>query len=170
MLIDADLHRPRQHKMIGVDNKEGLANVLMGEISLESAIKETSLPNLHFIPSGRLNSSVHGLLNSTVLADIIASLREHYDWVFFDAPPIIGVSDASLIMRQVDGVCLVIQHRKYPRAISKRAKDAVDNLGANLLGVILNNINVSKDYSYYYYQQHYYYYPKKDGTMEKKRK
>ncbi len=170
ILIDSDLHRPRQHKMVGVDNKKGLANLLIGEISLEDAIKPTNMPNLDFLPSGRLSTGVHGLLNSSMLGDIISLLREQYDWVFFDAPPIIGVSDASIIMRQVDGVCLVVQHRKYPRAISMRAKEVVTNVGANLLGVILNNINVSKDYSYYYYQQHYNYYPSKAGNIGKNSK
>jgi len=75
--------------------------------------------------------------------------------LLFDAPPMIGVSDASLLAREVDGVLLVVQHRKYPRTVSRRAKDMVENIGANLIGVVLNNINVSRDYSYYYH--HYYY-------------
>jgi Mrp family chromosome partitioning ATPase len=67
------------------------------------------------------------------------------------------VSDATLLVREMDGVLLVVQHRKYPRAISNRAKEMIENVGANLVGVVLNNINISRDYSYYYH--HYYYYP-----------
>jgi Mrp family chromosome partitioning ATPase len=90
----------------------------------------------------------------------VAELKEDYDLVFFDSPPMIGVSDSTLLMRQVDAAMMVIQHRKYPRALSARAKGMIDSLGGNLLGVVLNNINVSRDHSYYYYHQHYYYYPK----------
>jgi Mrp family chromosome partitioning ATPase len=80
----------------------------------------------------------------------------------FDAPPVIGVSDASFLAREMDGVIQVIQHRKYPRSVSSRAKDMIENVGGRLLGVVLNNINISRDYSYYY-QYHYYYYPRRDG-------
>lgn len=158
LLIDSDLHRPRQHKILGVSNSIGLANVLTGEVDIEEAIVPTSLPNLHFLPSGKLSSSagIHGLLDNQKLNDLIALFKENYDFTFFDAPPIIGVSDASLLVGKMDGVLLVIQHRKHPRSISIRAKDMVENIGANLLGVVLNNINITRDYSYYY---HYYSYP-----------
>ena len=68
------------------------------------------------------------------------------------------MSDASLLAREMDGVLLVVQHRKHPKAVSARAKDMIVNVGGNVVGVVLNNINISRDYSYYY--QHYYAYPK----------
>ncbi len=156
IVIDSDLHRPRQHRMFGVSNKVGLANLLIGEVELGDVIHENVFPNLDFLPSGKLDSGVHGLLDTQRMRALVAELREHYDRVFFDAPPIIGVSDASVLAREVDGVMLLIQHRKYPKAISDRAKGMLDNMGANLMGVVLNNINVSRDQSYYYYHQYYY--------------
>ena len=81
--------------------------------------------------------------------------------MLFDAPPIIGVSDASLLVREMDGVLLVVQHRKYPRTVSMRAKEMVENAGGNLVGVVLNNINISKDYSYYYHYSYRYYSPRR---------
>jgi polysaccharide biosynthesis transport protein len=149
--VDSDLHRPRQHKILGVSNKVGLTTVLIGEVTLEQAIQRTPQPNLDLLPSGRSMSGTHGLLDTSKMREVIATLRENYDRIYFDAPPIIGVSDATLLAREMDGVLLVVQHRKYPRAISLRAKSMLEHTGANLLGVVLNNINISRDYSYYYY-------------------
>ncbi len=167
LIVDADLHRPRQHKILGASNNQGLANVLAGEMELGDAIVETKIPNMHFIPSGRLSAGVHGLLANRMFKDIVKVLKDSYDTVFFDAPPIIGVSDASLIVREVDVSLLVIQHRKYPKSFSSRAKGMIENAGGNLLGVVLNNINISKDYSYYYH--HYYAYSQQEKGGEKKR-
>ena len=76
--------------------------------------------------------------------------------------PIIGVSDASVLVREVDGVLLVIQYRKYPRIVSGRAKAMIDNVGGNLVGVVLNNININREHYYhYYYGLHY------DGKQRK---
>jgi len=156
IVIDSDLHRPRQHHMFGIKNKVGLANVLIGEIDPQEVIHRDIFPNMDFMPSGKLDSGVHGLLDTQRMRALVAELGAQYDRVFFDAPPIIGVSDASVLAREVDGVMLLIQHRKYPKAISERAKGMLDNMGTNLLGVVLNNINVSRDQSYYYYHQYYY--------------
>ncbi|MCK5528109.1 MAG: polysaccharide biosynthesis tyrosine autokinase [Kiritimatiellae bacterium] len=159
LIVDADLHRPRQHKMMGVSNKCGLANILLGEVGIDDAIVKTELDKLDFMPSGKAASggSIHGLLDTQKMKEVIAELRGRYDVVLFDAPPMMGVSDASVIVRDVEGVIMVIQHRKYPRTVSKRARDMVESVGANMVGIVLNNINISKDYSYYYHQYSYSY-------------
>lgn len=151
LIVDADLHRPTQHKMANVSNEVGLANVLVGDVSLADAIVETPMEQLYLLPSGRLQAGTHGLLGSMRMKNMMHEMRTAYDWVLFDAPPIIGVSDACVLAREVDGVLLVIQHRKYPRAVSIRAKNMLTTTGGNLVGVVLNNINISRDYSYYYY-------------------
>ena len=157
LIVDSDLHRPRQHKILDVSNKMGLANVLVGDATLEECLVETPYDNLQFLPSGRLSAGVHGLLDTSKMRELIKRVGAAYDLVIFDAPPIIGVSDASLLAREVDAVLLVVQHRKYPRSVSNRAKTMVENAGGRLAGVVLNNINISKDYSYYYHYSHYYY-------------
>jgi capsular exopolysaccharide synthesis family protein len=156
IVIDSDLHRPRQHRMFGVSNKTGLANVLIGEVDADAVIHKQVFRNVDFLPSGKLDGGVHGLLDTERMRSLIASLRDRYDRIFFDAPPVIGVSDASVIAREVDGVLLLIQHRKYPKVVSERAKGMLENMNVNLMGVALNNINVSRDQSYYYYHQYYY--------------
>jgi len=161
LIVDSDLHRPRQHRLLNAAKNPGLANILVGEIGFPDAVVQTSVPNLDLLPSGRLSAEVHGLLDTEKMRGLIREVKGRYGTVFFDAPPIIGVSDASLLVREMDGTLLVIQHRKYPRAISSRARDMIENVGGNLLGVVLNNINITRDYTYYYYQHHYYSYPQR---------
>jgi succinoglycan biosynthesis transport protein ExoP len=156
LIVDSDLHRPRQHKIMGVSNSKGLANILIGETSFEDAVITGHVPNVDFLPSGKLASGIHGLLDTSRMKALIADMASRYDIVLFDAPPIIGVSDASLLVREVDGVLLVVQHRKYPRSVSMRAKAMVVNAGGELVGVVLNKINISKDYSYYYHYSYHY--------------
>jgi len=166
LIVDSDLHRPRQHKILNVSNKQGLANILVGDATFEECVMETDVDNLHFLPSGRLSAGIHGLLDSSRMRELVKHVAAEYDLVVFDAPPIIGVSDASLLAREVDGVLLVVQHRKYPRSVSNRARMMVENAGGRLAGVVLNNINISKDYSYYYHYSYYYYYPRRKPDEE----
>ena len=93
-------------------------------------------------------------------------MKKEYDYVFFDAPPIVGVSDASVLCSQVDGVLLVIQHRRHPRGVALRAKTLIQHAGGKMMGVVLNNINLQRDYSYYYQQYSYSYttYGKDSGS------
>ena len=108
------------------------------------------------------------------MKNFIVEARKRYDYVFFDSPPIMGVSDASILASEVDMAILVIQYRKYPQAMTVRAKQMVEKVGGNLLGVVLNNINISQDSYYYYYSGYYYdYYSKQDdadGSKSKKKK
>jgi len=164
LVVDSDLHRPKQHKMADVDNHAGLANVLVGETTADRVVLKTDVPNLHLMTSGKLAAGTHGLLDTVKMKELVAELREKYDVVLFDTPPIIGVSDSSLLAREMDGILLIVQHRKYPRAVSKRARDLLDNAGATLVGVVLNNVNISRDYSYYYH--HYYSYYGKGRTEQ----
>ena len=156
LVVDSDVRRPTQHKMFKVPNRVGLADVLLDRMSIDDAIMPSVVKTIDFMPSGKLPSASHGILNAQRLRAIIDHVKTKYDYVFFDSPPIMGVSDAAIICSEVDGVMLVIQHRTYPKAVSGRAKAMVDNSGANLLGVVLNNLNVSRDY-YYYYNSYYNY-------------
>ncbi|MFW6152163.1 MAG: GumC family protein [Verrucomicrobiota bacterium] len=156
MVVDSDLHRPKQHKMMGLSNSMGFANVLAGENSLDEALVKTEY--FDFLPSGRLEHGSHGLLNTSRVRGIIDEFKSLYDIVIFDSAPVIGVSDALMLASEMDGVLMVIQHRKYPKAVSNRAKEMIESTGANLVGVVLNNINISRDYSYYYHHYHSYQY------------
>ena len=170
LVVDSDLRRPVQHTFLGLSNRFGLTNVLLREAPVEEAIKATSVPNLHFLPSGKLPRTALGLLDSQRMRDLVRNLKARYDVVFFDSPPIVGVSDASILASEVDGVLLVVQYRKYPRDISARARRMLDNVGATVMGVVLNNINILRDDNYYYYHSYYSHYdqsPESATTPEK---
>ena len=158
LIVDSDLRRPVQHTILDMSNRFGLTNVLLRDVPLEETIKTTSEPNLHFLPSGKLPRTSIGLLDTQRVRDLIKNLKARYDYVFFDSPPIMGVSDASIIASEVDGVLLVVQYRKYPRVMSARAKRLIEGVGGNIIGVVLNNINVLKDDYYYYYHSYYSHY------------
>jgi len=163
LLVDSDLRRPSLHKLLNVSNSIGLTNYLLRQNTLEEVIQTTSIPTLDFLPSGKLPSSSLGILNSTQMKDFIKEAKRRYDFVFFDSPPIMGVSDASILASEVDLSVLVIQYRKYPQAMTIRAKQMVEKVGGAMLGVVLNNINISQDSYYYYYSGYYYdYYAKRE--------
>jgi len=154
LIVDSDLRRPVQHTFVNMSNRFGLTNVLMQEATLDEAIKATSVPNLHFLPSGKMPRTSVGILDAQRIRVILEQLKGRYDYVFFDSPPIVGVSDASVISSEVDGVLLVVQYRKYPRNMSTRARRMLENVGAHILGVVLNNINILRDDYYYYYHSY----------------
>ena len=156
LVIDSDVRRPTQHKMFKVSNRTGLSDVLLERMTADQVIVPNASGTVDFMPSGKMPSSSHGALNAQRLRALIDLLKDRYDYVMFDSPPIMGVSDAAILCSEVDGVLLVIQHRTYPRAVSGRAKTMVDNAGGNLIGVVLNNLNVTRDY-YYYYNSYYNY-------------
>ncbi len=171
LLIDSDLRRPSLHKFLNLSNATGLTNYLLKQSTLEEVIQTTKLPTLDFLPSGKLPSSSLGLLNSARMQEFIKDVKARYDFVFFDSPPIMGVSDASILASEVDLAVLVVQYRKYPQAINLRAKQMVEKVGGNLLGVVLNNINISQDSYYYYYSGYYYdYYSRSDKDDSEKGK
>ena len=160
LVVDSDLRRPTLHKMLHVTNNLGLTNYLLKQNTLEEVIQTSSVPTLDFLASGKLPSSSLGILSSAQMKDLISELKQRYDFVFFDSPPIMGVSDASILASEVDMTLQVIQYRRYPQPMNIRAKQLIEKVGGNLVGIVLNNINMSQDESYYYYSGYYhdYYY------------
>jgi succinoglycan biosynthesis transport protein ExoP len=163
LLVDSDLRRPSLHKRLEKANSPGLTDYLLGQKTLDAIVQPTSQSNLEFLPSGKLPSSAMGILNSQQMRDFIKLAREKYDYVLLDSPPLMGVSDATVLASEVDMALLVIQYRKYPQSLALRSRQMVDKVGGRLLGVVLNNINVSNDASYYYYSGGYY---DSDNTTE----
>jgi succinoglycan biosynthesis transport protein ExoP len=163
LIVDSDLRRPTLHKMLKVTNNIGLTNYLLKQNSLEEVIQTTSVPTLDFLASGKLPSSSLGILSSSQMRDLITELKQHYDFIFFDSPPVMGVSDASILASEVDMTLQVIQYRRYPQPMNIRAKQLIEKVGGNLVGIVLNNINMSQDESYYYYSGYYHDYYSKNN-------
>ncbi len=151
LIIDSDLRRPVQHKMVGLNNRKGMVNVLTGDSTSEEVIQETGVPNLSMMTSGRLRRGSLGIMNSQRLRAFLDELKDQYDYILLDSPPILGVTDAAILASEADGVLLVVQYRKYPKIISLRAKRMIENAGGQLMGAVLNNINIMRDDYYYYY-------------------
>lgn len=172
LVVDADLRRPSQHRFFDIDNSVGLADYIQHKVELEAIIKPTKLENLSFIPSGKLPQDDAGILNSPRMGSLISQLKKQYDIVFLDSPPILGVSDASMLVSEVDNTIMVVQHRRFPRGMLQRVKQTVTHVGGNLIGVVLNNVDTRQDDSYSYYSNYNdYYAPHKDqGAAEKKTK
>ncbi len=158
LIVDADLRRPTQHQFFGVDNSMGLTDYLTSNMDFEEIIRPTEVENLSLITSGVLPRDAVGILNSQRMSDLIARVKLTYDLVFFDSPPILGVSDGSVLASEVDLILMVVQHRRFPRAMLQRVKQAVANVSGNLLGVVLNNVNVKHDQYYQYYTNYQDYY------------
>ena len=171
LIVDADLRRPVQHTIFDLDNSIGLTNYLTSEVPLEQVIVPTSVENLWLLPSGLLPSDAVGILNSQRMSDLIAELKTRYDVIFFDSPPMLGVSDASVLASEVDQTIIVVQHRRFPRAMLTRVKQAIVGVGGTVLGVVLNNVDLKHDQNYYYYTNYYgYYSPREKETRRGRQK
>lgn len=158
LMIDADLRRPRLHTFFDINNSVGLTNYLTTELMLEDVILQTPVDNLYFMPSGILPADAAGILNSRRMSELIQDVKQRFDLVLVDSPPILGVSDASVLASEVDLTMIVVQHRKLPRNMLMRVKQAVENVGGNVIGVVLNNVDVRSDSQYQYYTSYYTYY------------
>jgi capsular exopolysaccharide synthesis family protein len=158
LVVDADLRRATQHHFFDADNSFGLTDYLLGRAEIDEIIKTTKIDNLSFIPSGQLPGDAVGILNSQRMTDLIAKVKSQYDLVFFDSPPILGVSDGSVLASEVDITMMVVQHRRFPRVMLQRVKQAVLNVGGRLIGVVLNNVDAKHDDGYSYYNSYNEYY------------
>ena len=165
LMIDADLRRPRLHTHLDVNNSVGLTNYLTTDLMLEDVILQTPVDNLYFMPSGILPADAAGILNSRRMSELIQDVKQRFDLVLVDSPPILGVSDASVLASEVDLTIIVIQHRKLPRNMLLRVKQAVENVGGNIIGVVLNNVDVRSDSQYQYYTSYYTYYAPSEAQI-----
>ena len=170
LVVDADLRRPSQHRFFDLDNSIGLVDYLHGRLTIEEITKPSRLDNLSIIPSGNLSMEDVGILNGPRMSELIRQLKQHYDIVFFDSPPILGVSDASILVSEVDNTIMVVQYRRFPRNMLQRVKTTVIHVGGNLIGVVLNNVDIRQDDSYRYYSNYKDYYgPKREQAAEPKK-
>jgi capsular exopolysaccharide synthesis family protein len=168
LIVDSDLRRPTLHKLLRVGNNIGLTNYLLKQNPIAEVIQTTNVPLLDFMASGKLPNSSMGVLGSGQMREMITELKQRYDYIFFDSPPILGVSDASILASEMDLVVQVIQYRRYPQPMNIRAKQMIEKVGGNFIGIVLNNINMSQDESYYYYSGYYhdYYYSRSEKDQE----
>lgn len=138
LLIDANLRSPRLHEVFNVGNNQGLADLLTKEEEKISIFKKLGHGNLYLIPCGKKNSGPLAIFESTRFDKTLKLMREKFDYVILDAPPISGYAETKVMGKKVDGVILVIESGKTRKQVAIRAKKELEDAGAKVLGVILN--------------------------------
>ncbi|MGA2531686.1 MAG: polysaccharide biosynthesis tyrosine autokinase [Candidatus Aminicenantales bacterium] len=156
LIVDADLRRPRQHRVFSVKNTFGLTSYLTDSIELRKVVKTTAVPNLCLINSGPVPPNPAELLGSEKMAALIELLRDKCDYILFDMPPMLEISDALILGAKVDGMILVVHGDKTSREALRKAREKLDMLKVKTLGVIINNVNT--DHRGYHYKEYYYHY------------
>lgn len=166
LVLDADLRRPGLSTLFSVpENTPGLAHVLMGQNTLEDALQLTEITNFYVLPVGLIPPNPAELLNSQKMIALINTLRAHFDTIIIDGPPVLPVTDSLILSRLVDGIVLVVRAEKTVKEIPQQAVKRLDQVQANILGLIANGVDTRKNYYYSgYYKDVYSYY----GTPKKK--
>lgn len=169
LAIGCNLRRPALHKMFGIKKKPGVTDVLIGQRDWREVVQETGIDHLHAFCSGPIPPNPSELLASAEMTEMIRQVREAYDVVIFDCPPVLPVTDAAVLSSKVDCVLMVYYVNRAAREALLRAKVQLENVGAKILGVVLNHIPAEGrlGYSYYYYHYHYYGESSKDESGAK---
>ncbi|MCM2316761.1 MAG: polysaccharide biosynthesis tyrosine autokinase, partial [Thermoanaerobaculia bacterium] len=154
LLIDADLHKPRQHEIFRVSNRAGLVSALAENIALADVIVATPIPGLDLMPAGPLSPNPSGLLASEAMTTLLAEVAATYDYVLIDSPPVSAVADAIVIGSHCDGMILCVEGGRTPREIVARVRDKLLRANVRILGVLINNLE-EKAYDYGYYHNYY---------------
>ena len=160
LLMDADLRRPATHLKFRVPKGVGLSSVLSGKSDLQDAILAwPQLPNLHILPAGPIPPLPSELLGSTKMETTLAEVRQKYDFVIIDTPPVLAVTDAALLGRFVDIALLIVRYGATRKHVVLRAIDILERSGAHLLGIAINAVDfTAPEYSEYYGRKYYEYY------------
>lgn len=162
-IVDADLRRPRLHRIFGRAGDAGLTSALVGDATLDEVAKPTIVPNLFSIPAGPLPPNPADILQSERFRRLIADLGAKFDRVIVDSPPLVAVTDSAIISTIVDGTVFVVRAFETSKHLSVQGLRALRDLGAPIIGAVLNAVNLNRnEYDYY----HYYYY-KREGYAPK---
>jgi capsular exopolysaccharide synthesis family protein len=157
LIIDADMRRPRIHEVFGWLQDPGLSNVLVGTSKLDEAIRKTTVPHLSVMTAGHIPPNPAELLGATRFKELLKELKQNYDWIVIDAPPVMAVTDAALVGNIATGVIFVVGAEMTSR---RHAAVAIEQLAAaqsKFIGAVLNRANVQRHGYYYstYYRKDY---------------
>ncbi len=166
LMIDADLRRPMLARYAEVNGEVGLLNYLTGEAELRDVVFRTEVPNLYLVPSGPLPSDPSGVLGSYRMESLLNEASKRFDIVFIDSPPILGISDSSLLVSKADATILVLQPRRMQLKALKRTKEVIQNAGGTTMGLVMNNVDISGDTQYQYYTSYYAYYSSGESKVD----
>jgi len=149
LLIDSDLRKPTVHYTFHKENHVGLSNVLTRQVTLQEAVKTSRQENLWILTSGPIPPNPSELLGSKGMNDLLDEVKNEYDFVIFDSPPVLAVTDTQVLSNLTDGVVLVISSGNTKIDSAKKAKELLESAKAKILGVVHNN-KKEQDTPYYY--------------------
>ncbi|MDI3092382.1 CpsD/CapB family tyrosine-protein kinase [Priestia megaterium] len=151
LLIDADLRKPTVHYTFRLENHAGLTNVLTRQSTLGQAVQETEVRDLYVLTSGPIPPNPSELLASNQMEELLKEMKQQFDMVIFDTPPILAVADAQILANQVDASILVVSSGKTDKEAALKAKELLVHAKSKLLGAVLNNRKADSGNYYYYY-------------------
>ncbi len=158
LIIDADMRRPRLHSIFNIGNEEGLSTLLaseLGDRDISRIIKKDEKTDLFLLTSGPIPPNPAELIGSQQMAALLQTLQEKFTHIVVDSPPIASFTDGVLIASMVDGVILVVHAGRSSRQIVRRSRQMLQEIGAKIFGVVLNNVNLGAKENDYYYQSYY---------------
>ncbi len=167
LMIDADMRRPRLSRYAELKADVGLSDYLAEGRNLSEVVFRTSNPSLYLMPAGKKTSDPSGLITSQRMDQLISEVTKRFDIVLIDTPPLLGVSDTSLLVNRADVSLFVLQPRKMPLSALVRAKNVLASAGGRIMGLVLNNVDINNDSQYQYYTTYYSYYAQEDRGGEK---
>jgi succinoglycan biosynthesis transport protein ExoP len=153
LLLDADVRRPVQHTVFQVPQEPGFAELLTGDLDLDEAMRDTKVPNLHFLPAGKGGGNPASLFSGDRMRQAVKKLHERFDVIIVDAPPVVPVSDPLHYLDAVDGTLFLLMAGQTHRDVALRGVEILRSAGANILGVVANNLG---EVLPYYYDRKYY--------------
>ncbi|KYG59286.1 CpsD/CapB family tyrosine-protein kinase [Planococcus maritimus] len=154
LLVDADMRKPTLHHTFHLNNHMGLSNLLIGKGELEQSVRDSGIQGLELLTSGQIPHNPAELLDSPMLDRLIEKMKERYDLIIFDSPPILSVSDSKIMANKCDGTVLVVNTGKTEKQSAIKARDSLTTSKAYIVGVVMNNYKLSKDH-YYSYEYNY---------------
>jgi succinoglycan biosynthesis transport protein ExoP len=163
VLVDADMRKPRIHSVFSIGNLPGLTSFLTGSANLKDVIHDVGPANLHLLPCGVIPPNPAELIQSGRFNHLVQVLRQYFDYVVLDSPPLANVSDARILAANAETTLLVVKAFSTSRHVTKRAVEHLQELKARNIAVILNDLDVRMRGNYSYYSDRYYYSSKHDS-------
>lgn len=148
ILIESDFRRPKVHKLTGVENKRGVVDVLRGDSELSDAVQSTPVESLFVLPCGSRPKDPSELLSRPEYERLLEVLREKYDYVIIDTPPVLVVTDPASVASRVDGVVLAMRLSRHTRDLARRTLEQLRDVGATVSGIVINGVEESEGYGY----------------------
>ena len=162
ILVESDFRRPKVHKLMGVNNDTGVVNVLRGDAEISDAIQTTELENFDVMPCGSRPKNPSELITGPEYEHLLEALREKYEYVIIDSPPVLVVTDPCSVAPRTDGVLLCIRLGRHTREFGRRALEQLRDVGANITGLVVNGVEETDAYGYGNYSYSDYRYRYKD--------